>query len=53
VEAGKLRQLAGYGLDGKRLRLGSSGSYVEAGAESLQLSWDVDLGLPVFERART
>jgi hypothetical protein len=46
------RFASAYRFDGQRLRLRSRGVYRESGSERLTLSWDVDLDLPVFERAR-
>lgn len=48
----ELEPFSGYEFDGTRLRLKAKGLYRESGEESLTLSWDVDLGLPVFERTK-
>ena len=42
-----------YQFDGKRLRLKSKGTYSELNSkqEAMTLSWDVNLDLPVFDRA--
>jgi hypothetical protein len=47
------RSFSDYQFDGKRLRLKSKGTFSEVNAkqEALALSWDVDIDLPVFERA--
>jgi hypothetical protein len=49
-----LKQFAHYRFDGTRLTLKSQGRYVDAnsGDEQLSLSWEVDVNLPVFHRAR-
>lgn len=47
------KSFSDYQFDGKRLRLKSKAAFSEVNAkqQALALSWDVDVDLPVFERA--
>jgi hypothetical protein len=48
------RYFSDYKFDGKRLVLKSKGSFSESesGQETMKLSWNVDLDLPVFREAK-
>lgn len=46
------KYFSNYKFDGKRLILKTNGSYRESGEETMKLSWNVDLNLPVFREVK-
>ena len=44
-----LARFSSYSMDGKRVLLKSKGLYRETSGESLTLSWDVDVNVPVLD----